>query len=114
MPLSPSPHVLYVSVKHRLVVHLCACGCRAKTVLPLSPADWQLVYDGKTVSIRPSIGNLQLPCRSHYFIVRSRTEWARRMTTGEALVARAANLRAKEKEVRRSRPLGGWWSRWFR
>ena len=32
--------------------------------------------DNGTVSLRPSIGNWQLPCRSHYFIVRNRVVWA--------------------------------------
>ena len=27
-----------------------------KVVTPISPADWQLFYDGDTVSVTPSIG----------------------------------------------------------
>ncbi|WP_417924835.1 DUF6527 family protein [Collimonas pratensis] len=27
--------------------------------------DWSLTYDGKTVSLDPSIGNWSLPCRAH-------------------------------------------------
>jgi hypothetical protein len=35
---------------------------------PISPADWQLAYDGDTVSLTPSIGNWGFPRRSHYWI----------------------------------------------
>ena len=58
--------------------HLCACGCGNKVVLPLSPADWQLYFDGERVSLTPSIGNWQFPCQSHYWIRRNGIFWADR------------------------------------
>ena len=111
MPPTPGRGVLYISVKHRLTIHLCACGCGEKTVLPLGPADWQMEYDGKTVSVAPSIGNLQAPCRSHYFIVRSRTVWAAAMTAKEIAAARHVNAKAKAREVRRTLNRRVWWRR---
>jgi hypothetical protein len=42
---------------------------------PLKPADWQLTFDGKTVSFHPSIGNWNFPCRSHYWIRNNRAGW---------------------------------------
>lgn len=66
--------ILYISMSYATAVHLCACG--SKVVTPLGPADWQLVFDG-TVSLRPSIGNGQLPCRSHYYIRHDRIDWMR-------------------------------------
>jgi len=60
--------VLYVSMIYRTAVHLCACGCGEKVVTPLSPRDWKLTFDGKSVTLYPSIGNWSFTCRSHYFI----------------------------------------------
>lgn len=63
---------LYVSMKYSVVIHLCACGCGEKVVTPLSPDDWQLKYDGETISLHPSIGNWDFPCQSHYWIRRNK------------------------------------------
>ena len=67
---------LYVSMACATVVHLCACGCGRKVVTPLSPGDWRLTFDGKSLTLSPSIGNWQYPCWSHYWIRSSRIEWA--------------------------------------
>ena len=75
--------VLYVSLPYATAVHLCACGCGIKVVTPISPPEWQLRWDGDTVSLHPSIGNWQFPCRSHYWIRRNRIEWALPMTERE-------------------------------
>jgi hypothetical protein len=64
--------VLYVSIEYMTVAHLCCCGCGQEVSITLSPTDWRLIYDGKTVSIEPSIGSWNLPCQSHYFIARNR------------------------------------------
>lgn len=61
--------VLYISMEYKSAVHLCACGCGNKVVTPLSPTDWRLTYNGRSVSLYPSIGNWNFPCRSHYFII---------------------------------------------
>lgn len=60
--------ILYVSMKYETTAHLCACGCGGKVVAPLSPTGWQLTFDGRSVSLHPSIGNWILKCRSHYWI----------------------------------------------
>lgn len=67
---------LYVSVEYATAVHLCACGCGNKVVTPLSPAEWQLIYDGESISLHPSVGNWQFPCQSHYWVHRSQVRWA--------------------------------------
>ena len=69
--------VLYVSLRFATVVHLCPCGCGNKVVTPLSPADWQLLFDGEAVSLTPSIGNWSLPCQSHYWIRLDQVRWVR-------------------------------------
>ena len=46
--------ILYVSMEYATVVHSCLCGCGNEVVTPLSPTDWQLGFDGASVSLRPS------------------------------------------------------------
>ena len=74
---------LYISVKYRTAAHLCVCGCGAKVVTPIKPAKWRFTYNGETVSLYPSIGRWQLPCKSHYWIKNSQIEWAPPWTEGE-------------------------------
>lgn len=72
--------VLYISMQHATVTHLCACGCGREVVSPLSPTDWSLMYDGVAVTLDPSIGNWSFPCRSHYFIRKNRVLWVGEMS----------------------------------
>jgi len=74
---------LYVSMEYSTISHLCACGCGREIVTPLSPVGWQLLYDGETVTLTPSIGNWSLACRSHYFIRKSRVVWAGKMSQSQ-------------------------------
>jgi hypothetical protein len=71
--------VLYISKRFRTASHLCCCGCGRKVVTPLNPAKWSLVDHGANVSLSPSIGNWNYPCRSHYFITRNHVRWAGKM-----------------------------------
>ena len=66
---------LYVSMQYATASHKCCCGCGRDVVTPISPKDWQLMFDGRTVSLTPSIGNWSYPCRSHYWIKGSRVVW---------------------------------------
>jgi len=68
--------VMYISETHNIIVHRCCCGCGLEVVTPLSPVDWQLRKNGQTISIKPSIGNWNYPCKSHYWIINNRVEWA--------------------------------------
>ena len=67
--------LLYVCFDCNVVVHLCACGCGEKVVLPIAPDFWSVKYDGETVSLTPSIGNFQFPCKSHYWIRENKVIW---------------------------------------
>jgi hypothetical protein len=71
IPRQLEPGVLYVSIESATAIHACCCGCGEEVVTPLTPTDWQLTFDGETVSLWPSIGNWSFPCRSHYVIERS-------------------------------------------
>lgn len=78
IPEQLADDTLYVSLEYDTVVHLCACGCRNEVVTPLSPAEWSLNYDGRSISLSPSIGNWGFACRSHYWIRRGQVDWAAR------------------------------------
>lgn len=48
MPTNTAEATLYVSMAYATTVHLCACGCGNKVVLPLGPAEWQMLsYEGE-------------------------------------------------------------------
>lgn len=89
-PAQLTPGVLYISRKYGCAVHLCCCGCGEKVVTPLSPAEWSLTTRGNAVSLHPSIGNVGMPCRSHYWIRHSRVVWTPRLTPeqGRAVMQR--------------------------
>lgn len=75
----PNPRqegVLYVSIAYKTAVHSCACGCGNKVVTPINPAQWGFCWDGDDVTLTPSIGNWQFPCRSHYWIYMGEVIWA--------------------------------------
>lgn len=94
--------VLYVSIKFGTVVHKCACGCGEEVVTPLGPAEWRLTYDGRTVSLAPSVGNWSFPCRSHYWIEGGSVRWARGFSGAEV-----AKVRQEAKARRESYYLEG-------
>jgi Family of unknown function (DUF6527) len=112
---------LFISVYFRTAAHLCACGCGSRVVTPIKPAKWSFTYNGETVSLYPSIGRWQHPCRSHYWIRRNRVEWSRPFDDEqieEVLQKDAADLRSYY-EGRASGLLEGgpavpWWKRFLR
>ena len=68
--------ILYVCINYNVIVHKCACGCGEKTVTPLDKNNgWAMKYDGQSITLRPSIGNFNFNCKSHYFITENRVEW---------------------------------------
>jgi hypothetical protein len=86
---------VYVCVRYATVVHRCCCGCGREVVTPLSPTDWTLLFDGASVSLRPSIGNWNFPCQSHYWIQHDRVRWAGRWSREQIEAGRAADALAK-------------------
>jgi hypothetical protein len=74
---------LYISKSFCLAIHLCLCGCGEQVVTPLDEIvtetkriitempygyGWILTDKGGKVSMLPSIGNYDFPCKSHYII----------------------------------------------
>ncbi len=109
IPAEPEPGTLYVSMQFETAVHLCACGCGTKVVNPFGPHDWVLSFDG-TVTLRPSVGNGQLPCRSHYYIRNDRIDWLPPISIA---ATRAAGARDRAAHVKADTPpaLMPWWRR---
>ena len=97
IPAQLEPETLYISMRFETAVHLCACGCETKVATPFGPHDWVLTFDG-TVSMRPSLGNGQQPCRSHYYIRNNGIDWLPPIST-DATRAAVARDRADRKSV---------------
>ena len=108
MPQKLEDGVIYVSIPFRIVSHNCCCGCGNEVVLNLapSPKGWQVVFDGQTVSLNPSIGNFDFKCQSHYWITKNKVYWAekwsdqkiRRAKASEALVFSEAEGSSQRKQ----------------
>lgn len=77
IPEALEPGKLYISERFRTASHLCACGCGSRVVTPLKPAKWKLTNNHGRVSLHPSIGRWQLPCKSHYWIRDNKVVWSR-------------------------------------
>jgi hypothetical protein len=116
--------ILYVSVQYASAAHKCCCGCGNDVYTPLSPTDWKVTFDGRTISLDPSIGNWSFPCQSHYFITKNRVEWARRWSRDEIAAGRANDSQAKQRrhdtttrqDKERNKPRKPWWRKltmWF-
>jgi len=75
--------VLYISIQYCTAIHKCVCGCGNEVVTPLSPTDWELTFDGKTVSLSPSIGNWNFDCKSHYWIIKNKIRFSRQWSAEE-------------------------------
>jgi len=88
---------LYVSMEYATVVHKCCCGCGREVVTPLSPTDWTLIFNGKTISLDPSIGNWGFECQSHYWIRNNRVRWAAQWSPEEIAAGRAHDRFAKDR-----------------
>ncbi len=123
IPEELKERTLYISKKYGTAVHKCCCGCSREVVTPLSAVGWQLTFDGKTVSLYPSIGSWNLPCQSHYFITNNKIVWAPRWSKEEIALGREQEARAKKRyfvetshEVSTLKAfrqkLKAWWSRW--
>jgi hypothetical protein len=86
---------LYISKKYGTAIHLCCCGCGTKIVTPLKPTDWSITERNGRVTLRPSVGNWNHPCRSHYIIRDNRVIEAGTMSDRAVELGRALNEVAK-------------------
>jgi hypothetical protein len=99
LPNDLKPGILYVSDEYGIAAHLCPCGCGSKVITPLGPAEWKLKVTYRGPTLYPSIGNWQLPCKSHYWITEGRINWSRIYTKQQIEeVRQAEENRLKEFE----------------
>jgi hypothetical protein len=70
--------IIYISIEFRTVLHKCPCGCGNKVITPISQTDWELSYNGESISLSPSILNLNLKCKSHYWIIHNKIRFVRK------------------------------------
>jgi hypothetical protein len=90
LPRELAPNILYVSTEFAVAGHLCACGCGNKVITPLGPAEWNLTERRGRPTLYPSVGNWQLPCRSHYFITDGHVQWERQWSGAQVAAGRSA------------------------
>ena len=88
MPKELKPGVLYVSEEFDIAMHLCACGCGSKVRTPLGPTEWSVEETNSGPSLRPSVGNWQQACQSHYWIYRGEIRWAEKWTPEQIAAGR--------------------------
>lgn len=94
--------IIYVSLKYCTAIHKCCCGCGNEVVTPLSPTDWTLIFDGKSISLYPSVGNWSFDCKSHYWITNNRVEWDRKWSKREINAGRRQDYLNKKMLLQKS------------
>lgn len=67
--------ILYISMEYEAVMHKCACGCGTPVSTPITNNGWKLEFQGGLVTLSPSIGNFQIPCKTHYYIQKNQVVW---------------------------------------
>ena len=70
--------VLYVMPHYGVTVHSCMCGCGEKVVIPILPISeggWSWIYNSNGVTLNPSVGNYNQPCKSHYILTEGNVRW---------------------------------------
>jgi hypothetical protein len=102
--------VLYISIQYTTASHKCCCGCGFEVVTPISPEGWKLIFNGKTVSLEPSIGNWGFACRSHYWITQNRISWAedwsdRRVEASRKFLKAKGKIGAETRTVPQAEPV---------
>ena len=95
IPQNLDEGTIYISIEFATAIHKCCCGCGSEIVTPFSPIQWQLTFDGKSVTLYPSIGNWGLPCRSHYWVKQNNVVWSYQMTESEILAGRSYDAAAR-------------------
>lgn len=105
MPETLEEGVLYISERYRVALHTCCCGCGEEVSTPLGPTEFAVKFDeAGEATVRPSIGNHDFACRSHYLITNGQIKWAGAMTPGQIEKGRQRDLYLK----RGAAPRGLW------
>jgi hypothetical protein len=77
IPTNLEDGIIYISERFGIAIHLCACGCKGKTVTPFGSGQWTLTKTDGKVTLRPSIGNWagENPYHAHYFITDNKVQF---------------------------------------
>jgi hypothetical protein len=103
--------VLYVSKEYGVAAHLCMCGCGNKVVTPLGPAEWKFAEEDELPSLFPSIGNWQMPCKSHYVITNGNVIWAKSWNEAQIQLGRYNEEKARVRYYGHLQHEGSWLKR---
>lgn len=101
MPKELEEGVLYYSKEYNTAAHLCACGCHSKIRTPILETEWKISFGLDGPTLHPSIGNWQLPCRSHYVISNGKVIWAGDFTDEEIVNGRKHEEKVREEYFER-------------
>jgi hypothetical protein len=113
LPKELSQGTLYVSNEYAIAGHLCACGCGVKVITPLGLAEWTYSERNGLPTLYPSIGNWQMPCRSHYFIADGQIQWASQWSDAQIAAGRSAEEERRQAYYQsRDRERGFWPRLW--
>ena len=120
MPTDLEIGILYFSEEFGAAAHLCACGCGCKIRTPIGPTEWRIQDGPKGVSLCPSVGNWQHPCKSHYWITDGEIEWRDQWTGAQILAGREREaarrenfFAAKQRNTKKPSFLGRLWRKLF-
>jgi hypothetical protein len=108
--------VLYICEAFDATAHKCCCGCGEDVYNKLGPARWRLIkLPDASVTLYPSIGNWNYPCRSHYWIRSNRVIDAGWMSARAITAAQRDDRRERDRYLAalNSSAKGGasWWQR---
>ena len=106
IPDTIEENILYISVEYGVIVHKCCCGCGEKVVTPLTPTDWKMIFDGKTISLYPSIGNWSFACQSHYWIKNNEVNFASKWSKEQIKRGREEDFLQKKEYYKNKRKKG--------
>ncbi|MCM4156824.1 DUF6527 family protein [Gramella sp. AN32] len=96
LPKDLEQEILYVSEEFGIAGHLCPCGCKNKIMTPLDPSEWSFKEVNNIPTLYPSIGNWQLPCRSHYWITDGNIKWSYDWNENEIIAGREVEAKKRE------------------
>lgn len=91
--------ILYISISYCTAIHKCVCGCGNEVVTPIAKDGWKLTFDGKSITLYPSIGNWKFDCRSHYWITSNEIIHARKWSSEE--IEKGHELMCKKKKKKK-------------
>jgi hypothetical protein len=95
IPTNLEEGLIYISIEYRTAIHKCVCGCGNQVVTPISPTDWRISFNGKSISLYPSIGNWGFDCKSHYWITDNKIKFAEKFTEKEIEIVRKKDKKNK-------------------